>query len=60
MGREFDFPDECDAIVGRRMVIKLKKNEYNEKYPASSLSVIHFILCRDLTDNFNAASPGIV
>ena len=46
--------------VGKRMILKLKRNEYNEKHPTSSLSVLHFSVCRDLMDRFDDVPNEIV
>ena len=42
------------------MILKLKRNEYNEKHPTSSLSVLHFSVCRDLMDKFDDVPNEIV
>ena len=42
------------------MILKLKRNEYNEKHPTSSLSVLHFSVCRDLMGRFAEVNAEIV
>lgn len=58
-GRDYDFPAECDGVVGKRMKLTLKRNEYNVKHPSSSISVQRFTLCRNLLENFEAADPHV-
>lgn len=58
--REYDFPDQCDSIVGKRMLLKLKRNEFNAKHTASSISVQQFSYCENLNDQFNEASSEVV
>ncbi|XP_054778236.1 uncharacterized protein LOC129286264 [Prosopis cineraria] len=37
--RSYDFLDQLDNIIGKKMLLKLKINAYNKKYPNSSISV---------------------
>lgn len=57
--RSYDFPEELDDVVGKRMVITLKLNEYNKNHPNSSISVVSFSLCENLLDKFNAADDMV-
>ncbi|XP_028766670.1 uncharacterized protein LOC114724483 [Neltuma alba] len=58
-GDEFEFPEALDNIVGRKMILKLKLNEYNKKFPHSSISVIQYTNCEDLMDQFTQASSDV-
>lgn len=55
-GRDYDFPAECDGVVGKRVKLALKRNDFNDKYSSSSISVQHFTFCRNLIDQFEAAA----
>ncbi|XP_028782229.1 replication protein A 70 kDa DNA-binding subunit A-like isoform X2 [Neltuma alba] len=49
---EYDFPDSLDELVGKRMILKLKLNDYNKRYPSSSISVLQYTICEDLIEQF--------
>ncbi|XP_028789424.1 uncharacterized protein LOC114745433 [Neltuma alba] len=50
--KAFEFPDDLDKPVGKKLLIKLKLNEYNKNHPSSSISVGQFTYCEDLMDQF--------
>ena len=51
----YDLPDELDDVVGKRMIITLKLNEYNKSHPNSySISVVSFSIYQNLVEKFNA------
>ena len=53
--RSYDFPEELDDVVGKRMIITLKLNEYNKSHPNSySISVVSFSIYQNLVEKFNA------
>ncbi|XP_054817693.1 uncharacterized protein LOC129317387 [Prosopis cineraria] len=54
--RAYDFPDILDDIVGKKLLMKLKLNQYNKDYPNSSISVIQYYECQDLMEEFNGAA----
>ncbi|KAK4275760.1 hypothetical protein QN277_018790 [Acacia crassicarpa] len=51
-----DFSNELDLPVGKNVLLKLKLNEYNKKYPTSSISVSQYTICEDLLSQFNEAN----
>ncbi|XP_028753464.1 uncharacterized protein LOC114713054 [Neltuma alba] len=57
--REYDFLFELDELVGKRMILKLKLNDYNRKHPHSSISVVQYTLCEDLIEQFTKASAEV-
>ena len=58
--REYDFPDELDSIVGKRMMLRLKLNEYNKKFPHASISVVSFMMCENLLDKFDEVDDQVL
>lgn len=36
----------------------MRRNEYNLRYPNSSISVTQFLVCEDLNDQFNTANDN--
>ena len=51
--RDYDFPDDLDKIIGKRMLLSLKLNDYNKKYPNASISVISYTLAQNLMEKFS-------
>lgn len=47
--------DVIEAVVGKRVLLKMKRNEYNIRYPNSSISVTNFVICEDLMEQFDEA-----
>ena len=41
------FPKEVENPIGKRMLLKLRKNEYNKDHPLSGVSVSQFVVCED-------------
>ncbi|XP_054824801.1 uncharacterized protein LOC129322518 [Prosopis cineraria] len=54
--RTYDFPDELDNLIGKKMILKLKINAYNKKYSNSSISVTQYTECGDLINEFTEAN----
>lgn len=54
----YDFPDEVEEVIGKRAIIKLKKNKYNMDHPRSSISVMQFMMCDDLLGDFDQVVSG--
>ena len=54
-GRDYDFDDDLDLLVGKKIILKLKRNEYNKKYPSSSISMAQYTICEDLLEQFMKA-----
>ncbi|KAK4260997.1 hypothetical protein QN277_004053 [Acacia crassicarpa] len=50
-----DIPKELDLPVGKNLLLKLKMNEFNKKYPTSSISVGQYTICEDLSNQFSEA-----
>ena len=57
--RGYDFPDELDSIIGTRMLLSLKLNDYNKKYPNASISVISYTLAQNLMEKFNNSQDEV-
>lgn len=57
--RGHDFPDELDSIIGKRMLLSLKLNDYNKKYPNASISVISYTLAQNLMEKFNNSQDEV-
>lgn len=57
--RGYDFPDELDSIIGKRMLLSLKLNDYNKKYPNASISVISYTLAQNLMEKFNNSQDEV-
>ncbi|XP_054789830.1 replication protein A 70 kDa DNA-binding subunit B-like [Prosopis cineraria] len=57
--RAYDFPDQLDSIIGKKLLLKLKINQYNKDFPNSSISVTQYTECEDLTGQFNDASQEV-
>lgn len=57
--RDYDFPDELDSIFGKKMVLRLKLNEYNKKFPNASISVISFMLRENLLEKFDEVADKV-
>lgn len=57
--REYDVPDELDSVLGKKVLLKLKRNEYNARHPSASISVVHYVLCEDLMDQFMDDSQDV-
>ncbi|XP_028752916.1 uncharacterized protein LOC114712530 [Neltuma alba] len=51
--RAYDFPNKLDDPVGVKVLLKLKLNEYNKKYPHSSISVLQYTICENLIEQFD-------
>lgn len=47
--------DVIESVVGTRVLLKMRRNDYNIRYPNSSVSVTHFVACEDLMDQFDEA-----
>lgn len=45
--------------IGKRFILRLWLNKYNEGHPGSSISVTEFAPCQDLMDAFNTASSEV-
>ena len=56
--RQYDIPDEVEQVIGKRALIKLKKNQYNIDHPNSSISVVQFMMCDDLMGDFDQVASG--
>ena len=54
-GDESEVVDHLDSVVGKRTLLKMRRNDYNIRYPHSSISVTQFILCEDLMNQFQNA-----
>ena len=54
-GDESEVLDHLDSAVGKRALLKMRRNDYNIRFPHSSISVSQFILCEDLMDQFQNA-----
>lgn len=54
----YDIPAEVDIPIGKRAIIKLRKNKYNVDHPNSSISVMQFMMCEDLLDDFEQVASG--
>ncbi|XP_028751228.1 uncharacterized protein LOC114711041 [Neltuma alba] len=57
--REYDFPYDLDEVVRRKMILKLKLNDYNKRHPHSSISVVQYTICEDLLPQFTQAETDI-
>ncbi|XP_028797693.1 replication protein A 70 kDa DNA-binding subunit-like [Neltuma alba] len=53
--RGYDFPDELDCLVGKRLLLKIKLNKYNIDFPHSSISVSAYTEIVNLMEDFNRA-----
>lgn len=54
-----DIPDEVEEVLGKRAILKLRKNKYNIDHPNSSISVMQYMICDDLLGDFEqVASDG--
>lgn len=51
--RGYDFLEELDSVVTKRMVLSLKLNEYNKLRPNGSISVLSFTPYQNLLHKFN-------
>lgn len=47
--------DHVESVVGKNVILKMKRNDYNFRYPHSSISVTAFLTCEDLIGQFDAA-----
>ncbi|XP_054795053.1 uncharacterized protein LOC129300509 [Prosopis cineraria] len=54
--RSYAFPDELEDVVGRKMLLKLKRTSYNLEHPNSSIGVVQYTACQDLLEQFKEAS----
>ncbi|XP_028805232.1 replication factor A protein 1-like [Neltuma alba] len=54
-----DVPGELDFLVGKRLLLKMKLNQYNVDFPHSSISVATYTEVADLMDEFNRAGKAI-
>ena len=57
--RDYDFPDELDNIIGKRMLLSLKLNDFNKRYPNASISVISYTLAHNLMEKFNSTQDEV-
>lgn len=48
--------DALESVVRKRVLLKMRRNDYNIKFPHSSVSVSQFMMCEDLMDQFNEAN----
>ncbi|KAI9075515.1 hypothetical protein K1719_042526 [Acacia pycnantha] len=48
----YEFPSEIDSLIGKKMILKMKLNNYNKGHPNSSV-LVATAKCADLIDDFN-------
>lgn len=47
--------DHLESIVGKKVIIKMKRNDYNIRYPHSSISGTQCLMCENLLEQFDVA-----
>ncbi|XP_028757285.1 uncharacterized protein LOC114716446 [Neltuma alba] len=52
----YGIPKELENLIGKKMMLKMKLNDYNARHSSSSISVSSYTICEDLIEQFMQAS----